>query len=239
MTRNVIIFGSNGALGRAISQRFSNGGWNRVLVDVSPTEQISDKRFFVSLSGITKLADQYSAIQSKLNEVGFPVNGIHAVINAGGGFRMDDASSDDIFENLQAMYSSSVESSMLASHVASKYLAPNGLLVLTGAAACTEGTPWAFTYGSMKSAVHQMVKSLGSKSGCGLPQGSVTVGIAPVMLDTPANRASMPDADVSSWTPLGDVAEELFKWASAESNPESGNIYKIVTSNGKTDFKVL
>ena len=123
--------------------------------------------------------------------------------------------------------------------MASKYLSPGGLLVLPGAAACVGGTPWAFSYGAMKAAVHQMVKSLGRK-GSGLPKDAIAVGIAPVMLDTPANRLSMPDADRSTWTPPEHVADKLFEWASASTSlPDSGKVYKIVTKDGKTDFIAL
>jgi dihydropteridine reductase len=84
-----------------------------------------------------------------------------------------------------------------------------------------------------------MVKSLSSKKG-GLPDGSVTVGIAPVMLDTPANRESMPDADRSTWTPVEDVAEKIFEWSSRSGEmPTSGKVYKIVTIGNKTDFIIL
>ena len=38
-----------------------------------------------------------------------------------------------------------------------------------------------------KAAVHQLVKSLGGQ-GSGLPDGSCTLGILPVTLDTPMNR---------------------------------------------------
>ena len=49
---------------------------------------------------------------------------------------------------------------------------------------CYEGM---MGYGMAKAAVHQLVKSLGS-SGSGLPDGSCTLGILPVTLDTPMNR---------------------------------------------------
>ena len=36
--------------------------------------------------------------------------------------------------------------------------------------------------------------------------------VAPSTLDTPANRAGMPDADFSTWVPLADVAASISSW---------------------------
>jgi NAD(P)-dependent dehydrogenase (short-subunit alcohol dehydrogenase family) len=131
------------------------------------------------------------------------------------------------------MYSSSVVSSVVATHLAARFLKKAGLLILPGAAACSRATPWALTYGSMKSAVHHMVHSLGA-AGNGLPESAVAVGIAPVMLDTPANRAAMPDADTTSWTPVDAVADHVFGWCSGEiAAPQTGLVYKIVSDNSK------
>ena len=136
------------------------------------------------------------------------------------------------------MYSSSVVSSVVSTHLAARYLKRAGFLILPGAAACSRGTPWALTYGAMKSAVHHMVHSLGAP-GNGLPENSIAVGVAPVMLDTPANRAAMPDADKSTWTPVDAVADQIFGWCSGRiAAPETGKVYKIVTDNStrKTQF---
>ena len=124
---------------------------------------------------------------------------------------------------------------MLSARLASRFLTSNGLLVLPGAAACVNPTPWALTYGAMKSAVHHLVSSMGSKDS-GMPPSSITVGIAPVMLDTPANRRSMPGADMSSWTPSEHVAEQILAWASGQDKPESGRVYRITTADNRTDF---
>lgn len=132
------------------------------------------------------------------------------------------------------MYSSSVESSFVAAHFASNFLSPSGLLVLPGAAGVVSGTPWAISYGAMKAGVHHLVKSLGDPSS-GLPENTTVVGIAPVMLDTPMNRSSMPDADFSTWTSTEIVADKLYEWATG-TRPKNGAVYKISTTNSNTEF---
>ena len=132
------------------------------------------------------------------------------------------------------MYSSSIESSIVAAHFASKFLSPGGLLVLPGAACADSATPWAISYGAMKAGVHQLVKSL---SAGGLPAGSSVVGIAPIMLDTAMNRSSMPDSDFSAWTPTSVVAEQIYSWTSAL--PQSGTVFKIQTVSNVTAFNPI
>jgi dihydropteridine reductase len=78
--------------------------------------------------------------------------------------------------------------------------------VLTGANAALTGTGGMIAYGMAKAAVHQLTKSLASSSS-GLPKGATTLCLLPITLDTPGNRAAMPGADTSSWTPVSELAK--------------------------------
>lgn len=178
MKKYVVILGSNGALGRAVSYEFKRG-WNRILCDMS--DRIEDSSPYVKVESGMKISDQFRELeQSIVKEIG-KGGKVDAIINVGGGFRMDNAASEKLFENLQLMYSSSVESTLLSAHLASKFLKDDGFLLLPGAACVAQGgpTPWAVSYGAMKSAVHQIIKSL-AQPGSGLPQTSKVAGIAPV-----------------------------------------------------------
>lgn len=104
------------------------------------------------------------------------------------------------------MLKQSVASSVLASSIASKYLKPGGILVLTGAKAALGPTPGMIGYGLAKAAIHHLTKSLADENG-GLPAGAQAVSILPATLDTPMNRKWMPKADTSTWTPLEFIAE--------------------------------
>jgi dihydropteridine reductase len=233
MTKWVIIVGANGALGRSVARKFAQASWNAILCDVTAPHPPADR--FIQLNSGAELGSQFEQLESGVISHLKSVSSVDAIVNVGGGFRMDDASSPELFANLELMYSSSVGTSMLSAHLAARFLAKNGLLVLPGAAGAVSGTPWALSYGAMKAAVHQMVKSLSSK-GSGLADNTRVVGIAPVMLDTPANRSAMPDADFASWTPLEDVSSRLVAWAERKEEVVTGSIYKISTASGKTSF---
>jgi len=112
----------------------------------------------------------------------------------------------DFVKNTDLMLKQSVWSSVLASSIASKFLKPGGILVLTGAKAALGPTPGMIGYGLAKAAIHHLTKSLADENG-GLPTGAQALSILPVTLDTPMNRKWMPKADTSTWTPLEFVAE--------------------------------
>jgi len=94
-------------------------------------------------------------------------------------------------------------------------------------------------YGTMKAAVHHLVHSFSSSSSSILPKNSVVVGVAPVTIDTPSNRAAMPKADFSTWTPPSAISEYVMRWSLRHENPVNGGLYKISTQNGKTAVSLV
>jgi dihydropteridine reductase len=231
----VVIFGSNGALGRAVSRRFERAEWQSILCDV--TQPTVPSSTFLKIPVDASVMTQYELLETEILAKFGSKRKVDAVINVGGGFRMDNVASNEIFNNLRLMYSSSVECSFVASHLAAKFLREDGTLVLPGAAAAAKPTPWAVSYGCMKSAVHHLVKSIAANGG--LPKGATTIGIAPVMLDTPANRESMPGSDFSNWTPVDELADLIFSWADKTRDVVNGSIYKIETAQGKTTTSAI
>eukprot|EP00920_Eleutheroschizon_duboscqi_P008978 GHVT01020522.1.p1 GENE.GHVT01020522.1~~GHVT01020522.1.p1 ORF type:complete len:480 (+),score=108.14 GHVT01020522.1:355-1794(+) len=162
-------------------------------------------------------------------------NAFDAVICLAGGFAAGGADAPNAVEGLQASIASSLHPAFLAAVIAAKHLKANGLLVLPGAAAPLEGpTPTLLAYGCVKTAVHSLVRSLAAPES-GLPPGSVTIGLAPVMLDTAANQASMPGCDRSGWSPLSSVAQMLFKWAANPQVLSSGAIYRMDTKKDEDE----
>jgi dihydropteridine reductase len=96
-------------------------------------------------------------------------------------------------------------------------------------------------YGMAKAATHFLVESLAQS---GLPEGSRALGVLPITIDTPGNRAGMPDADTSTWTPTAEIAGRVLAWVSAvradaatAAAPASGSLVVPVTTAGTTQWK--
>ncbi|MEE6462422.1 hypothetical protein FKM82_001587 [Ascaphus truei] len=160
---------------------------------------------------------------------------VDAILCVAGGWAGGSAKAKSFYKSCDQMWKQSVWTSAISSHLATKHLKEGGLLTLSGAKAALSATPGMMAYGMAKATVHQLCQSLGGEKS-GLPTNSAAVAILPVTLDTPANRASMPDADFSSWTPLEFIAETFFNWTTGKDRPKSGSLIEVITNKGKTDL---
>lgn len=187
---------------------------------------------------ITELGD-WSRQNTEVHEgVGKVVgeNKVDAIFCVAGGWAGGNASNDAYIKNCDLMWKQSVWSSSIAGSLASKYLKAGGLLTLTGASPCLNGTSFMIGYGMAKAAVHQLCKSL-AQSDSGLPEGASTVCILPVTLDTPMNRKFMADADFSSWTTMPYIAKLFNNWLVNEPDrPKSGSLIQLITKDGETSL---
>jgi NAD(P)-dependent dehydrogenase (short-subunit alcohol dehydrogenase family) len=83
----------------------------------------------------------------------------------------------------------------------------SGRIVAVSANAAREGAALKGAYTAAKSALQRLVESLSHELRA---KGVQVNSVAPTTLDTPANRASMPDADTSAWVPLPVAADAIF-----------------------------
>ena len=103
---------------------------------------------------------------------------------------------ESFFSSTESMHKVCTTSALTTAHLASHYMAQNGLLVFTGANAVFTGPqPSMIGYSVAKSATHHIANNMSSLET--LPETSRVVTILPDTLDTPANREAMPDADHS------------------------------------------
>jgi len=127
-----------------------------------------------------------------------------------------------------------------------------------GATAALQPTPGMIGYGVSKSAAHHFVQTLGATTGLAVSSKSLrkegrkarrhyesldslsVVGILPTILDTPTNRAAMPDSDFEEWTKPLDIAKEIGTWVSTPPlRPHSGSLVKVFTSAEGTHFQLV
>ncbi|XP_023655228.2 dihydropteridine reductase [Paramormyrops kingsleyae] len=230
----VIVYGGRGALGSACVQYFKSKSWWVACVDVAANEEANANVLVKLTDSFPEQAEQVTADVSQL----LGGNKVDAILCVAGGWAGGSAKAKALYKNSDLMWKQSVWTSTISSHLATKHLKDGGLLTLSGARACLEGTPGMVGYGMAKAAVHQLCLSLAGENS-GLPSGSAAVAILPVTLDTPMNRKSMPDADFSSWTPLDFVAEMFFNWTAGVDRPGSGSLVQLATAGGKTEATLV
>ncbi|KAJ1992549.1 hypothetical protein GGI25_000050 [Coemansia spiralis] len=230
---SVIVYGGSGALGAVVVSLFKKNAWKVINIDLVSSPE-ADDNIAVHLEPLQGLSEQGSRITK---DVATLLAGAKAdaVVCVAGGWQGGNAVSEDFLKSADISIKQSIFTSLIAANIAARHLRSNGLLALTGAVPALGGTPGMIGYGMAKAAVHHLVSSL-SMPDSGIDGGRV-VGILPVTLDTPANRAAMPNANYSSWTPLNAIAEKLYQWSSGKEPCKSGHLYKVTTEDFATRFE--
>lgn len=86
-------------------------------------------------------------------------------------------------------------------------------------------------YGMAKAATHYLVASAAATGG--LQDGRTAIGVTPRTIDTPGNRAAMPDAaDRATWTPTDVIATKILALITQAEVPVPGALYEPETSAG-------
>lgn len=228
----ILVYGGKGALGSTCISFLTAQKYWVGSIDLTRNE-VANANVIVERDAT--ILEQESQILKELDSV-LGSEKLDAVICVAGGWAGGSSSSDDFVKNTDLMLKQSVSSSVLASSIASKYLKPGGILVLTGAKAALGPTPGMIGYGLAKAAIHHLTKSLADENG-GLPTGAQALSILPVTLDTPMNRKWMPKADTSTWTPLEFIAELFSKWIKNEERPPNGSLVQLNTKENKTTLE--
>lgn len=226
----VAVYGGKGGLGSHLVSHFKAKNFWVLSIGKSANEEADANCIVDALDSWT---DQETQVLASVKTV-VGDNKLDAILCVAGGWAGGSAKAKSCVKNADLVWKQSVWTSSIAVRLAVNHLSEGGLLALSGSLPCTEGTPSMIGYGMAKAAVHQLTKSLAEPEKAGLPAGSVSLAILPVILDTPNNRKWMQDADTSTWTSLSFVADLFERWTMNQDRPSSGSLVKIVTTGGAT-----
>lgn len=212
--RRVAITGARGALGRAVSVTFQAAGWS--VAAINRAEAGADRTDRAVQIGGFDLRDP-GAAQAAFDLAAERLGGVDALVNLAGDFSWTpvsrgglDAWSDLFDANLRTCVN------MCAAAVAG--LSDGGAIVNVGAAAAERAGAGMGAYAASKAGVARLTESLAAELG-----GRVRVNaILPMIIDTPRNRADMPDADPAAWTHPGAIADLALFLASPTSRAVNG-----------------
>ncbi len=188
----VIVTGGFGALGRVVQAVLTAQGHAVAVVDMAPAPAHSEAA--LALGGVD-LADE-AAVTTAFAQVAETLGRLDGLVNIAGGFIWEPVVGGAL-ESWDQMFRINLRTAAASSRAALPYLVQNGgAIVNVGAAGATQPGTGMAPYAASKAGVRALTESLAEE----LRGVNVRVNaILPTIIDTPANRASMPDADTSAW----------------------------------------
>lgn len=201
--RCIVVTGGFGALGRALARRLIEDGAHVALVDRAVELAVALPAGVSTAIGAVDLGDE-SACMAAYEQVREALGAIDGVVNVAGGFTWEPVEGGSL-ETWDRMYEMNVRTAVVSCRAALSHLVAtgNGRIVNVGALAALKAGMGMAAYAASKSGVIRLTESLAEE----LKDRGVTVNaVLPSIIDTPTNRADMPDADFSRWVPLEKIS---------------------------------
>jgi NAD(P)-dependent dehydrogenase (short-subunit alcohol dehydrogenase family) len=217
----IVVTGALGALGRTVAELALARGARVAGIDHAQAEiSATDDR--IELGGVD-LADAAQA-KTAMDAVASHFGGLDALINIAGGFTFQTVADGDIAV-WEKMHTINVVTALNASRAALPHLARSsaGRIVNTGAMGALQAGAGMGPYAAAKSGVHRLTEALAAEW-----KGKITINaVLPSIIDTAANRASMPKADFSKWVTPQELAEVILFLASDAASGITGALIPV------------
>jgi NAD(P)-dependent dehydrogenase (short-subunit alcohol dehydrogenase family) len=212
--RDVIVTGGTGALGQAVVAAFLEAG-DRVSVPwIAEDETIRARdRFRAELdAGRLRLVHADVSEAKGAAELVSGAGAATVLVNGVGTFAAGLHHETDL-ETWDLLYRTNVRTTAaMARAVLPGLLARGrGAIVNVAAAAALDPPAGIAAYVASKAAVVALTRSLARE----VPAGVRVNAVLPTTIDTPANRAAMPDADFSRWTRPEQIAA-VIRWLASD-----------------------
>jgi NAD(P)-dependent dehydrogenase (short-subunit alcohol dehydrogenase family) len=211
--KTVVITGAAGALGSATAEHFAAAGARLALLDVAAIDGPHYSRV-CNLTDADACRLAAAAIERELG-------GIDVLANIAGGFAMGEAvheTSDETWDFMMGLNARSVLN-MARAVVPGMLKRGQGKIVNIGAGVGQHAVAQLGAYSASKSVVIRLTEAMSAE----LKARGINVNcILPSVIDTPANRQGMPDADFATWVTPEAMARVVAFLASSAADPIHG-----------------
>jgi NAD(P)-dependent dehydrogenase (short-subunit alcohol dehydrogenase family) len=223
--RVVIVTGAFGALGSAVARRFAATGATVALLDREAVPADLAREFQGShliIHGVD-LADMDSTAKA-INSIVDRTSRTDVLVNVAGGFRWETLESGNI-ATWELMFTMNLKTAVNASKaVLPHLLVRGGSIVNVGAGTAGRAQAGMGAYTASKAGVERLTEALAEE----LKDYKVTVNcVLPGVIDTPQNRAAMPEADFSRWVAPAAIADVIHFLASDAARAVNGASVRV------------
>jgi NAD(P)-dependent dehydrogenase (short-subunit alcohol dehydrogenase family) len=224
--RSAVVTGGTGALGGAIVAALLSAG-ARVAVPFRKAGELEGLRAQVgdaaegSLSGALLDLSAETAVADFFESVAEDRGGLDLLVNAAGGFAGGKPVHETPWTAWQEMLDTNLKTAVIASRAAVPWMLRRGggAIVNVSSRPATQAAPRLAAYAASKRAVLALTDAMAAE----LVESRITVNaVLPSTIDTPANRAAMPDADFSKWVAPEEIARVVLFLAGDDARIVSG-----------------
>jgi NAD(P)-dependent dehydrogenase (short-subunit alcohol dehydrogenase family) len=222
LKKELLIFGSSGALGNGVTEVFLKKQYDKIyLFDFKHRERSGRNLKLITIKDLSEEEN----VKKAFLEIVPSKNTAYYLFSTVGGF----TGGKNIWETEIGYFDRMINMNLKTSFLLSKYFASlvkeshSGSICLTAAYTGLEAEPGKAVYGISKAGVIHLVKTLAEE---GKKINLSANAIAPFIIDTPANREWMKDGNYESWIKpdeIGEFVESVFQ----NYNILSGNIYQL------------
>lgn len=203
--RTALVTGGTGGLGAAVVARLLDDGWRVVVPWIAERELARvEQRPGLQLveADLFEPAALAGAVASAAQDAAAP---LRALVNLVGGYAQGARVADEPIDAFEAQLRLNLRPTYLATQAALPHLvaAGGGAIVCVGSRAALQPFAGAAGYVTAKAAVIAFAQAVAVEY---RDDGVRCNAILPSVIDTPANRAAMPDADHSRWVAPAQLA---------------------------------
>lgn len=218
----VVVTGASGVLGSAVVEAFANRGDHVAAIDLRPCTSFPDAVCQI-VSG--DLADPDIA-SAALTDAVASLGGLDVLVHLVGGFEWIPVDQSDR-ETWRRLFSENVETTLGAIQAALPRFGDGGNILCVGAASAQPASFGMAPYAAAKSGVARLVEALSSEL---KPRRIRVNAVLPATIDTPRNRADMPDADPATWTTPAAIADVILFLTSVQARAINGALVPVTNN---------
>jgi NAD(P)-dependent dehydrogenase (short-subunit alcohol dehydrogenase family) len=219
--RSALVTGGTGGLGAAVVARLLDDGWRVVVPWVAERElERVERRDGLELvqADLLEPDSVAAAVALAAGAEGAP---LRAVVNLVGGFAQGARVAETSVEDFYAQLRLNLRPTYLVTQAALPHLvaAGGGSVVCIGSRAAVQPFSGAAGYVASKAAVIAFAQAVAVEY---RDEGVRCNALVPSVIDTPANRAAMPDADPTRWVAPAQLAATIAFLCSDDGAATSG-----------------
>jgi NAD(P)-dependent dehydrogenase (short-subunit alcohol dehydrogenase family) len=220
----IMVTGAAGNLGRAVVEELAGRGLRLACIERNPERLDELAASLPSTVPLLKLPGvdltDFAACQDAVRQAEERFGAIHALVNTVGGFKMNAVDDKGIEQwdellTMNARTAYAISAAVLPGMQKAGY----GRIVHVAAAQGLKAGSRQAAYAASKAAVIRLTEAISAEN---RGHGITANCILPGTIDTPQNRAAMPDANRDGWVSAGAIAKLIAYLASADGGIVTG-----------------